>query len=214
MFTLSRRHRFTTIALAAIAAGIFLIFITRVYLQLAVDEPRSCTTSALYNGLTQEEREQLFHGVLNDLVEERMRLYQGADGSILHCSKESMAEVIPSGVFAAQVAAAYPLLPTGTNFTYAHFEELLYEHWRTYDCHLFALKHTLQADPLQRERAQRAFFSLLTVLRSSEHYLPLHASLRCLQRAGVDVRNAMALVSDASMCAPIRLSQPETSLLQ
>ena len=127
-------------------------------------------------------------------------------------------------------------------FTYADFTFLLTEFWRTYDCHLFALQTNpgllgkteseetndeqpaifysgipfAQEDVLEKERlrARYTLDRLLFLLRSSEQYLPLHASLRCLERGGTDVRNALALISDANQCLEAKLGQPETSLLQ
>lgn len=125
-------------------------------------------------------------------------------------------------------------------FLYADFEKLLLEFWRTYDCHLFAVQTNpglfgetvplaepdqettfgsvtgTNEDVIEQERlrARSTLDRLLFVLRSSEQYLPLHASLRCLQRGGTDVRNALALLSDANQCLMAKIGQPETSLLK
>ena len=206
---LTRRHRAFTLTLAAMAGGIFLIFITRVYLLGPPESLRKCEASPFYKDLSFEDVQRKYHWIMERLVEERLDLYDGE--TLLQCEGEKMAQVIPPGTFAASIASAFsPQIPDPPNFTYAHFEELLYEHWRTYDCHLFITN----SDPSERTQARQAFSRLLTVLRSSEQYLPLHASLRCLQRGGIDVRNAAALISDASQCLPVRLGQPQTSILK
>lgn len=126
-------------------------------------------------------------------------------------------------------------------FRYDDFELLLTEFWRTYDCYLLALQTepgvvgaaVPQAEPEQeradlysaipyvrkdvvekeRLRTRRTLDRLLFLIRSSEQYLPLHASLRCLQRGGTDIRNALALIADANQCIE-KLAQPDTALLQ
>ena len=206
---LTRRHRAFTLALAAMAGGIFLVFITRGSLLGPPESLRKCEASSQYKDLSFEETRRKYHWIMERLVEERMNLYEGE--TILQCEKEKMAQVIPPGTFAESIASVFsPQIPDPPNFTYANFEELLYEHWRTYDCHLFITNQ----DSFERIQARQAFSRLLTVLRSSEQYLPLHASLRCLQRGGIDVRNAVALISDASQCLPLRFAQPQTSILK
>ena len=174
-------------------------------------------------------------------MEERMDLYEGK--TLLRCSGENMDEVIPVGDFVSATASELPFFEKRSPLVYSDFDVLLAEFWRTYDCHLFSLQnnpaalarafglvpasttatrvlfsgvHFLNTDEVERERirARRTLDRLLFTLRSSEQYLPLHASLRCLQRGGADVRNAVALISDASQCLPARLSSPETSLLK
>lgn len=241
-YLISRRHRFTVLALATIAAGFFIIFITRVFLLGAPKEPlRECVASEIFENLSFTGTRLKFHWTMETLLEERMDLYEGK--MALLCGEENMDAVIPPGTFAQQVASELPYFDKRPPFVYSDFELLLTEFWRTYDCHYFALQHggtavaravgipveegseqrtmlsqVLNASKQQvtreRERARRTLERLLTVLRSSEQYLPLHASLRCLQRGGADVRNAIALISDASQCLPVRLAQPETSLLK
>lgn len=215
-FLPTRRHRMFTLALAVIAAGTFFIFITGV---LPLGEPeqplRTCGLSEMYQDAHDEilpfdETRRMYHYVMEQLIEERMRLYEGR--ILLQCSGENMEEIVPPGEFASIVAGHLPHVPDSPNFTYAYFDQLLYEFWRTYDCHLFAIQ-TAENVALERERARRTYDRLLTVLRSSEQYLPLHASLRCLQRASSDVRNAFGIISDASQCLPARLAQPTNSLL-
>ena len=236
---LTRRHRAFALALAVVAAGIFFIFITRVFLsETAEEKPRTCEFSDLYAGMSYDEMLRTYHWTMEKLVEERMNLYEG--GTLLKCGGRNMEGVIPSGIFASEIAgklrSAHPNVRISNPIKYSEFEELLYEVWRTYDCNLFALDHSPlalsvamdwdkesvmvvrhgQEEIVGRERdiARRTYERLLTVLRSSETYLPLHASLRCLQRGSIDVRNAFSLLSDASQCLPASLSQPETSLLK
>lgn len=242
---LTRRHRAVTISLAAIAAGVFLVFVTRVSLVDAPPgEPRTCGASELYAGLSFTQVRQKYHWAMEQLVEERMNLYDGH--TLLQCGEQAVEDVIPSGPFASSVASALPTVPD--NFSSTDFVRLLTEFWRMYDCHLltregdasfftdtkdtegsFLIRENwsqgagitiFSQDPLQhlvpteRIRARVTLDRLLSVLRASEHYLPLHAASRCLQRGAVDVRNAVALLSDANQCAPTRLSEPETSLLR
>jgi hypothetical protein len=241
----SRRYRSRTLTLALIAGGVFLIFIVRV--QLFGEQrpaPRTCAASTMFmNGeefMTFNDMQRLYHFTMETLVEERMRLYEGT--TFLQCTGEEMEQVIPPGQFASVIATHLPYVPDPPRFSYADFELLLLEFWRTYDCHLFAIQRMPEAldavfknpDALgsvspgfsalhflstqnigfERDRARRTFDRLLTVLRSSEQYLPLHASLRCLQRGATDVRNVFSLISDASQCLPQRLGDPSTSLLK
>lgn len=245
---LDRRQRATALGLASLAAAVFLIFITRVFL-LGPPEPppRTCGPSAIYQGLTLTGAQFKYHFIMESLVEERMNLYEGT--TVLACNAEAMEGVIPPGEFAAKVAETLrqtnftPAPPRDylSPFTYTEFEKLLTEFWRTYDCHLFSLQTspgllgkvsgggglTEGQKPLytgvtfargnleqERLRARHTLSRLLFTLRSSEQYLPLHASLRCLQRGGVDIRNALALISDANQCIRAKLGQPKTSLLQ
>ncbi|MCH7740470.1 MAG: hypothetical protein IIC93_10025 [Chloroflexi bacterium] len=146
------------------AGGIFFIFIARVYLLGPPDDLRTCdATSPLYAKLSLSEVSRKYHWIMEQLVEERMKLYEGE--TVLLCEKEKMAKVIPAGTFASKLAPAFaPHIPDPPNFTYAHFEELLYEHWRTYDCHLF----NQSPDAPERTQARQAFYRLLTVLRPSD----------------------------------------------
>ena len=247
---LGRRHRAVTLSLALIAAGLFLLFVTRVFLSGFPKPPlRTCTPSELYQGMTFDNMQRQYHWTMEQLVEERMQLYEGK--TLLQCSEKAMTQVIPPGTLASTVASVLPFVPDPPDFTYGNFERLLSEFFRTYDCHLFSLQQNpallaiafrtpIVVPPTsgdisdvasstlfsgveyvsrrlvgqERIRARRTLDRLLFTLRSSEEYLPLHASLRCLQRGSTDVRNAMALLGDANQCAPIRLSQPETSLLK
>lgn len=218
-----------------------MIFITRVYLIGSPAEPRECTLSEYYGTSSFEDMKRSYHWLMEELVEERMDIYEGR--TLLSCEGEDMKEVIPSGTIASSVAkdfrtldAAY-LIPDP--FTYSDFERLLYEFWRTYDCHLFALEHypvamiealrslaegengliidnalAAQELELERMRARRTYERLIAVIKASEQNLPLHASLRCLQRGSTDIRNASAIISDISQCLPRKLGQPETSLLK
>jgi hypothetical protein len=124
---------------------------------------------------------------------------------------------------------------------YSDFEKLLFEFWREYDCHLRIMHQDLSVlarafahDPIispatpliaipfieqqfverERERARRTYDRVLYTIRSSEQYLPLHASLRCLQRGAVDMRNAFGLISTASQCLVPKLGSPNMSLLK
>jgi len=237
MLLLSRRHRAFTLALALMMAGVFLVFITRGHLTDAPKvEPRQCGLSSIYakgeDYLSFEETQRLYHWTMEQLVEERMRLYEGT--ILLRCSGEHMADVIPPGALASNIAKYLPSVPNPPRLTYADFDLLLLEFWRTYDCHLktpFAFSAPSDGDDendvvghfesfksgiVEREsvHARRTFDRLLSVLRSSEQYLPLHASLRCLQRGATDVRNAVSLLSDAGQCLPQRLGQPSTSILK
>lgn len=222
----TRRHRVTAISLAIIAAGTFLIFMTRSMLEGTKEKFRTCEESTLYEGLSLPDVKRKYHYTMERLMEERMRLYEGS--SVLSCGEETMDIVIPPGEFASTVSDALADSSGFTQgFTYRDFEYLLHEFWRTYDCHLFWMSNDLR-DPIglisgtgtivfkdvERERVQArvTFDRLMTVLRSSEQNLPLHASLRCLQRAAVDVRNAAALIGDAAQCVPARLWSPETSI--
>ena len=242
-FRPTRRHRMFTLALALIAGGVFFVFVARVSLQGAPEEPlRTCGFSNIYKDgntlINFNEMRRRYHFTMEQLVEERMRLYEGR--TLLRCSDKEMSGVIPPGTFASQVAQSLPHVPDPPQFSYADFDPLIYEFWRTYDCHLFALEsnplvlasisdnrstgdsffmfpmETVYAEALQIERVKtkRTFDRLLFVLRSSEQYLPLHASLRCLQRGSSDVRNAFALISDASQCLPARLAEPSTSIIK
>lgn len=189
---------------------------------------RTCEDSTIYEGLSLPEMERKYHYAMERLVEERMRLYEGS--TVLSCGEETMDLVIPTGEFARTVSDALAKssgspLPQGLK--YRDFEYLLHEFWRTYDCRLFWFANDLR-DPIglisgtgilvfkdverERVRARVTFDRLMTVLRSSEQNLPLHASLRCLQRAATDVRNAVALIGDAAQCVSARLWSPETSI--
>jgi|GEM_PF-2016288 hypothetical protein len=239
---LSSRHRASAIFLAAIAAGIFVVFITRVYLIGAPEELRECAYSEYYGDMSLNDMKRSYHWIMEGLSEERMDMYEGRVP--LMCKEEDMKSVIPEGEFAAAVAADLRTIDRAYGipdpFTYADFEKLLYEFWRTYDCHLFSLEHNqplllkivnntedpedlilaldlnlaLSEIELERNKARVTYERLISVIRASEKYLPLHASLRCLQRGSTDVRNAMSIISDASQCLPERLGQPETSLLK
>ena len=236
---LNRRHRAFTLALAALAAGIFMIFITQVFLSDSPEvKPRTCAFSELYVGMSYQDMQRTYHWTMQELIEERMDLYEGKTSLV--CSEDKMEDIIPAGSFASEVAsrlrAAHPNVRISDPLKYSEFEELLYEVWRTYDCDLFSLDNNPIAlsiamdwdkesvwtvyhgreEVVGRERdiARRTYDRLLTVIRSSEQYLPLHASLRCLQRGSTDVRNAFSLLSDATQCLPASLSQPETSLLK
>jgi hypothetical protein len=175
---------------------------------------------------------------MGQLLEERMRLYTGE--TLLQCEGSSMKDVIPRGETAAQIAVSLPYFRNTSSFLYSDFITLITEFWRTYDCHLWTIEGSpdlfsrvfppenpdqvqLFSDFLrtndnvierERVRARAALDRLLFLLHSSEQYLPLHASLRCLQRGSIDVRNATALISDAAQCLPVKLGQPETSLLK
>ncbi len=238
LFTVTRRHRFLVLALASVAAGTFLIFITRGELTgMLTDRFRTCAGSKIYEKLSFPEMQKKYHYTMEQLVEERMRLYQGE--TLLQCDAKEMDHVVPPGEFASKVAKELPHVPNPPNFSFSDFELLLHEFWRMYDCHLDTVEPMpealsgkyadesyeghyegyidlsfVQTDLVARERLQaRATFDrLMSVLRASEQYLPLHASLRCLQRGATDVRNAMSILSDASQCIPVRLATPETSL--
>ncbi len=233
---LTRRHRFIALALSVIAAGTFLIFLTRGSLIGEGPERfRSCTASPVFEDLSFHDLKERYHFTMEELTEERMRLYEGT--TLLQCDAETMDEIIPSGTLAREVARSLPDVPDWPSFTYQDFELLLHEFWRTYDCHLFSflqddiayaksqgkkdddtisfgdlLRTREQVILRERERARVSFDHLTNILRASEENLPLHASLRCLQRGAGDVRNAMSLLSDAAQCLPSRLGQPETSL--
>ncbi|HLD08267.1 MAG TPA: hypothetical protein VJB60_04335 [Candidatus Peribacterales bacterium] len=235
---LTRRHRFVTLALAVMAAGMFLIFITRGFLiGGSLERFRTCSASPIFKDLSFHDVTARYHFTMQELTEERMRLYEGS--TPLQCDAESMDDVIPTGALAREVARSLPDVPDWPAFSYRNFELLLHEFWRTYDCHLSS--YNLDANAyakaqgihlseeaivsnitrerefvLERERARaRATFDrLMNVLRASEKNLPVHAALRCLQRGAADVRNALSLVSDAAQCLPARLGQPETSLRQ
>jgi len=237
-FQLTRRHRFVAMALAIIAAGTFLILMTRGYLGgNAPERFRTCSDSPLFEDLSLNEVRSRYHYTMQELVEERMRLYEGT--TLVQCDEEKMEKIIPSGDLAREVARTLPDVPDWPTFSYHHFELLLHEFWRTYDCELFSLLQDEYAyakaigiedtdssefgeflrdrDRVltrERMRARSAFDRLMMVLRASEKNLPLHTSLRCLQRGAADVRNAMSLVSDSAQCLPARLGQPETSLRQ
>jgi hypothetical protein len=173
---------------------------------------------------------------MENLLEERMQLFAG--DTVLACNEKRLEDVIPVGPVAESIAKDLPYVPDLPTLKYSDFEMLLTELWRTYDCHLFAAQNNValldilfpeealnqyrlhvgaryaSEDVIGAEklRAQLTLDRLLFSLRASEQYLPLHASLRCLQRGGTDVRNAFALLSDAAQCFPAKLSQPETSL--
>lgn len=231
----TRRHRTVVLALALMAAGIFFVFLTRGSLISGpLDRFRTCSTSVLFQDLSFFDLKERYHYTMEQLVEERMRLYEGT--TLLQCDAQTMDDVIPQGTLAREVARALPDVPDWPTFSYRHFELLLHEFWRTYDCHLFTLRqdpgayytaegdeeehYTFSQDEVdrlqridrERERARIAFDRLISTLRAAEEYLPLHASLRCLQRGAADVRNAVGLLSDAAQCVPARLGQPETSL--
>ncbi len=234
---LTRRHRAVTLSLAALAAGVFVIFLARVYL-LGPSKPplRTCTASELFSDLTFPEAQKRYHWAMERLIEERMQLLAG--DTILACNEKRLEDVIPVGSVMASIAKDLPHVPDLPTLKYSDFEKLITELWRTYDCHLFAAQNNLALlDALfpeealnqyrlyvgarfasedvigpEKLRARATLDRLLFSLRSSEQYLPLHASLRCLQRGGTDVRNAFALLSDAAQCFPAKLSQPETSL--
>ncbi|MBT3835468.1 hypothetical protein HOF56_04465 [Candidatus Peribacteria bacterium] len=239
---LNPRHRAFTISLAAIAAGIFMIFVARVYLIGAPEDLRECTYSEYYRNRSLADMQRSYHWSMEKMTEERMDMYEGRE--LLKCEEEDMKSVIPEGEFSSAIAAQLRSLDAAYGipdpFTYADFEKLLYEFWRTYDCHLFSIEHnqpllmeTVNGDQnpdvinlisdsvlaaeqikLERSRARLTYERLMSVIRASEKYLPLHASLRCLQRGSTDIRNAMSIISDASQCLPERFSQPETSLLK
>lgn len=230
----TRRHRFLVLALASVAAGVFLIFITRGELTgMLTDRFRTCAGSKIYEDLSFPEIQKKYHYTMEQLVEERMRLYEGV--TLLQCDAEEMDHVIPPGEFASKVAKKLPHVPASPNFSFNDFELLLHEFWRTYDCHLDTMQQNggmlagsfddenydgqldvrfLRENEVARERLQaRATFDrLMNVLRASEQYLPLHASLRCLQRGAEDVGSAMSTLSEASQCIPVRMASPETSL--
>ena len=226
---LGRRHRARTLGLAAVAAGIFVLFLARVFVLGLPDQTQTCTSSPLFGNRSFAEVQQTYHWTMEQLVEERMRLYEGQ--TLLQCDAATMEGVIPIGMDAALLAVSLPEFQKRTSFTYADFEQLLTEFWRTYDCHLRTLKNTggeqeqettfsdmttMNVDVIGMElaRAREAYDRLLFAIRSSEQYLPLHASLRCLQRGAVDVRNAAALISDATQCLPLKLTEPSTTLLK
>lgn len=235
---LTRRHRFVTMALAIIAGGMFLVITTRGYLLKSGPERfRTCSDSPVFANLSLSDIERRYHYTMQELVEERMRLYEGT--TLLQCDAKTMNEIIPQGALAKEVARLLPDVPDSPTFTYHHFELLLHEFWRTYDCELFSFlqddaayakatgkeesdteqfgEFIRERDRLitrERLRARSTFDRLMSVLRASEKNLPLHASLRCLQRGAADVRNAMSLVSDISQCLPARLGEPTTSLRQ
>lgn len=232
--SVTRRHRFLVLALSCVAAGVFLIFITRGELTgMLTDRFRTCADSPIYEDLSFADSKSKYHYTMEQLVEERMRLYEGA--ILLQCDAEDMDHVIPPGEFAAKVAKELPHVPSSKNFTFSDFELLLHEFWRTYDCHLdtrriptHEFSHAFGDDAekitidmgsfyesdVARERfqARATFDRLMSVLRASEQYLPLHASLRCLQRGAEDVGTAMSTLSEASQCIPVRMASPETSL--
>ena len=234
---LTRRHRAVTLSLALIAGGVFFVFVTRVFLVGLGEEPRTCETSELFGNIPFEDLQRRYHWTVEQILEERMRLYEGE--TLLQCEAEIMEAVIPRGETAAQIAVSLPAFKNKIPH-YSDFEFLLTEFWRTYDCHLFSLQSNplllekvfppenpdqevlysellrASADVLgeERLRARATFDRLLWTIRTSEEYLPLHASLRCLQRGSVDVRNATALLSDASQCLPAKLGAAETSLLK
>ena len=233
---LTRRHRAVTLSLAALAAGVYVLFLARVYLLGPSSKPRTCLASDLFKDLTFSEAQKRYHWAVDRLIEERMKLFAG--DTVLACNEKRLEDVIPIGVVASSIAKDLSYVPDPPTFKYSDFEMLLTELWRTYDCHLFAAQNNLALlDVLfpdeelnryhlqagaryasedvigpEKLRARATLDRLLFSLRSSEQYLPLHASLRCLQRGGTDVRNAFALLSDAAQCFPAKLSQPETSL--
>lgn len=233
----TRRHRTVALALALMAAGTFFVFLTRGSLISGpLDRFRTCTGSPLFQDINFHDLKERYHYTMEQLVEERMRLYEGT--TLLQCDAETMDDVIPQGILAREIARALPDVPDWPTFSYRHFELLLHEFWRTYDCHLFTLRQDpgayyeaeadteehftfsedevtrLQRIDRERERARIAFDRLISTIRSAEEHLPLHASLRCLQRGAADVRNAVGLLSDAAQCVSARLGQPETSLRQ
>src|SRR3989344_3106449 len=235
---LTRRHRFITMALSVFAAGMFLILITRGYLLKSGPERfRVCGESPLFADLPLSEIKRRYHYTMQELVEERMRLYEGT--TLLQCDAKTMNEIIPPGALSREVARLLPDVPDAPTFSYHHFELLLHELWRTYDCELFSFlqddeayaKATGREDAVSEEfgeflrdrdrvmtrermRARSTFDRLVSVIRASEKNLPLHALLPCLPRGAGDVRNAMSLVSDTAQCLPARLSEPRTSLRQ
>lgn len=230
----TRRHRFLVIALSCVAAGAFLIFITRGELTgMLTDRFRTCAGSKIYEELSFPEIKKKYHYTMEQLVEERMKLYEGA--TLLQCDAKEMDHVIPPGEFASKVVRELPHVPNPPNFSFNDFELLLHEFWRTYDCHLDTMQQNggmlagsfndedydgqldirfLRENAVVRERfqARATFDRLMSVLRASEQYLPLHASLRCLQRGATDVGSAMSIFSEASQCIPVRMASPETSL--
>src|SRR3989344_2650318 len=198
---LTRRHRAVTLSLAAIAGAVFLLFVTRVFVLGLPEEPRTCEVSALFGRVPFEDLQRRYHWTMEQIVEERMHLYEGE--TLLQCEAETMERVIPRGETGAQIEVSLPGFRDRLQIHFSDFEYLLTEFWRTYDCHLFSLQsnpgllqevfpaeagqETLYSDLLrasadilgeERLRARATFDRLLWTLRSSEEYLPLHASLR------------------------------------
>src|SRR3989344_9285959 len=135
----TRRHRMVVLALALMAAGTFFVFLTR---GLLVSGPlerfRTCTDSPLFQDLSFFDLKERYHYTMEQLVEERMRLYEGT--TLLQCDAKTMDDVIPQGLLAREIARGLPDVPDWPTFSYRHFELLLHEFWRTYDSHLFSLR--------------------------------------------------------------------------
>ena len=210
---ITRRHRILAISLACIAAGIFFIFVTRVFLFPSDFVPRECGLSELYRGMKYPEARRQYHYLMQEIIDERMDLYEGK--KTLRCSEEDLTKVIPMGKTSTLVAKKLPDFPLFGSVKYDQFEALLTELWRDYDCHLFHLENHPQISiGPERDRAQNTLSRVLYTLRASEEYLPVHAGLRCAVRGFTDVRNALALFSDASQCLQPSIINPVTSILK
>jgi len=221
-FVITRRHRFFALALALIAAGTFFVLVLQGSLIGApMERFRTCTESELYSDLPFGGLTKKYHYAMEQLTEERMQIYEGK--YLLQCDATHLDAMIPYGPIAGAFANELPDVPDPPRFTYRHFELLMHEMWRTYDCHLHSVgpvafgtytssEVVKQMIDRERVRARNTFDRLMMSIRSSEQYLPLHASLRCLQRGASDVRNATALLADTAQCIPVRLSESETSI--
>jgi hypothetical protein len=192
--------------------------------------PRACATPLRYqkdsNGtpLSFTGAKLLYHWTVDQLVEERMNLY---DGTVTLACGESWEEqlvkyvspdvvigkkgIVPAGTILAKVASGLQLFE-GKSVSYADFPKILAEHWREYDCYLQNASQDDRTIRKERVAASLAYDHLLSVLSNSERFLPAHVGLTCLIRTALDTRNALGLYSDVSACVPARLSLPRTSL--
>ena len=239
---LTRRHRAKALGIALLLSGVFTLFITRVFLEDAPDIPlRSCGASKLFQGLSLQEKSTSYHSTIDRLVEERMKLYKGQtvlqcqEKSLAKMIPAG--DFLTKVVLAMQDAHEDLGLPKNKeDVLYAHFVHVLYELWRVYDCDLKALgadppklaigtpppegeerifsRTGIEQSSLTDERA-RAMLSherLLSLLRPSEEYLPVHAGVRCTQRMAHTIRAGAAGIADASQC--LITVGGETSLLK
>lgn len=230
----SRRHRLLTLSLALMAGGIFFVLFTRaIVTEVAQSKPRECASSPLF----QSDTKELFHYAMDSLLEERMGIY--TKPTTFRCDRETMAEVIPLGSEAHRIAAAirrdHPRARIPSSPVYSDFSSILFELYRVYDCHLFTIQHNprrreviaedeaartksgvvfdqIDIVGFERDRARRTFERVMSSIRASEEYLPIHASLACARRMGSDVSMAFEHLAEASQCTEPSLVEPLTSL--
>lgn len=187
------------------------------------EQVRSCDPPDRYTTLSFTGARLLYHWTVDQLIAERMDLYDGTQ--LLDCAAAEETGIASLGQTGTLVAMSLEALQDLTS-DYGDFSRVLFEHWREYDCYLTYCSSVpgacglassffdVFAHPvsLERIRVRRALDRLLAILRGSEQLLPVDIAVRCTTRLALDFRNTTGLLTDVAACIPARLGAPSTSL--